>query len=88
MDMDTYCQRFRFVTDMNGDLAFTMSDVWLLIQAAFLLPSTAVASVLHRVDTLSTFFEVDCSTGRGIGGALLSLFVWIVVCTAVLSATD
>ena len=77
--MDAYCRRFRFAEDMNGDLAFTVSDVWLIVKAVFLLPSAAVSSVLHRFDSTAVFFEVDCQTLQGVGGAVLSLFLWPVL---------
>ncbi len=76
MSMDAYCNRFRFAWDMNGDLAFTVSDVWLLVKAIFLLPATASTSVLHRFEATAVFFEIDCHTGQGIGGAIVSLMLW------------
>ena len=81
MAMYQYCQRFRFVSDMNGDMAFTISDVWALIKLAWLLPSNALIAVIHDT-SLATFFEVDCTTGQGGGGAVLSFLCWLAVCGA------
>lgn len=75
--MDSYCKRFVFVLDMNGDGMFTISDVGLLFKAAFLLPSSFVASMLHRYDATAQFFEIDCSSGRGLGGATFSFVAWL-----------
>ena len=79
MSMDTYCDRFHFAWDMNGDLAFTISDVWLLMKAIFLLPATAVVSLLHHIDSTATFFEIDCQTGTSFGGAAASMFLWLFI---------
>jgi len=76
MDMDAYCGRFRFAWDMNADLAFSISDLWLLAQALYLLPATALTSALHSIDATATFFEVSCSTGQGLGGFALSTVAW------------
>ena len=77
MKMYEYCERFRFVTDMNRDGAFTISDIWLLVKTAWLLPSNFWMIVLHDVDaTVATFLEIDCGTGQGVGGALFSLLIW------------
>jgi len=77
MNMAAYCKRFQFAWDMNGDLAFTISDAWLLVKAIFLLPATAVVSLLHQIDSTATFFEIDCQTGTGFGGAVGSVFLWL-----------
>lgn len=77
MKMYEYCERLRFVTDMNRDGAFTISDVWLLVKTGWLLPSNFWMIALHDIDkTVATFFEIDCSTGQGVGGALFSLLIW------------
>lgn len=76
MGINEYCGRFAFSSDMNGDLAFTISDVWLMAKFAWLLPAKLVVGGLHSFPELATFFEVSCSTGEGIGGAVFSLFAW------------
>lgn len=88
MNMDAFCQRFRFAWDMNRDLAFTISDVWALIKAVYLLPSTLLASALHRSDSLAAFLEINCSSGQGLGGAVLSFIVWLVIAVLAASALN
>ena len=83
MPMYEYCQRFRFVADMNGDLAFTVSDVWALIQRAWLLPSNGLVAMLHENERVASFLEIDCITGQGVGGVLFSLVCWFVALVAV-----
>ncbi len=75
MRMYEYCQRFRFVSDMNGDLAFTVSDVWALVKLVWLLPSNGLVAVLHESDRLAPFLEIDCATGQGLGVAFFHLCV-------------
>ena len=76
MKMFEYCERFRFVTDMNRDGAFTISDVWLLAKTGWLLPSNFWMIPLHEIASVAAFLEVECSTGQGVGGALFSLLMW------------
>lgn len=77
--MNDYCERFHFVKDMNGDLVFSISDVWLIIEFIWLLPAKVVVSLAHNQPKLAAFFEIDCSTGNSWGGGIFSLFVWFVV---------
>jgi hypothetical protein len=77
--MNDYCGRFRFAVDMNGDSAFTISDVWLMLEYGWLLPAKVVVGWIHAIPNLATFFEVDCQTGEGWGGGIFSFFVWGVV---------
>ena len=77
--MNDYCARFHIVKDMNGDLVFSISDVWLIIKFIWLLPAKAVVGFSHNVSAWATFFEIDCSTGESWGGGIFSLFVWFVV---------
>lgn len=88
MNFDDLCERFRFAWDMNGDSIFSVSDVGLLAKAAFLLPSNVVAAALHSERSLASFFEIDCTTGQGWGGALFSLVAWTLVCTVILTVVD
>ena len=76
MQMYEYCKRFRFVTDMNGDLGFTISDVGALVKLAWLLPSNAFVALVHETDRLAAFLEIDCATGQGVGGGIFSLLCW------------
>ena len=77
--MNDYCGRFHFALDMNGDSAFTISDVWLMFEFVWLLPAKVVVHIVHESPPLATFFEVDCQTGNSWGGGAFSVFVWGVV---------
>ena len=78
MNMDEYCGRFFFAKDMNDDLAFTITDLWLMAKFVFLLPAKIVTGLIHNSE-LASFFEVACLTGEGWGGAVFSLFAWVLV---------
>lgn len=82
MQMYEYCGRFQFSADMNGDLAFTISDVWEMAKLAWLLPSNALTALLHESDRLASFFEIGCATGQGLGGGLFSLLCWLFLAAA------
>lgn len=77
--MNDFCGRFYLVKDMNGDLVFSISDVWLIIQFLWLLPAKIVVGFSQNVEGLANFFEIGCSTGASWGGGVFSLVVWIVV---------
>ena len=77
--MNDYCARFYFSFDMNGDMAFTIADVSLLVKNVLLLPSNIVVWLLEREQAIATFFELDCNTGRGWAGVTLSLIGWMFV---------
>lgn len=77
--MNDYCQRFHIVKDMNGDLVFSISDVWLIVKFVWLLPSKVVMSLIQSTPKWATFFEIDCSTGDSWGGGLFSLVGWFVI---------
>lgn len=77
--MTDYCGRFHFVKDMNGDFAFTISDVWLMIKYVWLLPTKAVMAMIESVPKWATFFEISCSTGESWGGGIFALFGWILI---------
>ncbi len=64
---------------MNGDLAFTISDVWLILKFLWLLPAKAVIGIVHaEAQMLGRFLELTCDTGAGWGGAIFSFFIWYV----------
>ena len=89
--MNDYCQRFHIVKDMNGDLVFSISDVWLIIKFVWLLPAKVVMSLIQSNPKWATFFEIDCSTGDSWGGGLFSLVGWFVILAlvgAVLTAAE
>jgi hypothetical protein len=72
------CGRLDVALDMNLDGVFTISDLWLLIKFVWLLPSKLVMEVIGASPKLVQFFEIDCYTGEGFGGAILSLFIWLI----------
>ena len=80
--MADVCGRFLFAADMNGDEMTTISEVFLWLKGAFLLPSNFAGHVLMRDPHIGKFFELDCGTGNGIGGGLLSLIAWILLLAA------
>ena len=86
--MNDYCERFHIVKDMNGDLVFSISDVWLIIKFIWLLPAKAVVGFAHYQPKMAAFFEIDCSTGESWGGGIFSLFVWFVVLALIGWAQD
>lgn len=90
-EMIDYCQRFHIVKDMNGDLLFSISDVWLIIKFIWLLPAKAVVSLIENNSKWAAFFEINCSTGESWGGGMFSLVGWFVIfvgIVAVLSELD
>ena len=71
------CGRFFVAMDMNGDSAFTVTDVWSLAQFAFFLPAKlALWLASSRAPEVATFFEIDCGTGGDLGGAIFSFLAW------------
>lgn len=77
--LNDHCGRFHIGTDMNGDLVFSISDVWLLVKFIWLLPAKAVVGLAQSVDVLAAFLEIHCSTGESWGGGVFSLFGWLAV---------
>lgn len=73
------CGRFFFAVDINRDGSFTITDVWLMAQFVFLLPAKVATWVISGVPWLAHFFEMDCDSGGGWGGALFCLLVWWVL---------
>lgn len=74
-----FCGRFYFAFDINGDGLTTISDIWMLFKTLFLIPSKAVAELIANLPKLASFFEIDCWTGEGGGGAIISALVWFVI---------
>ena len=76
---------------MNGDLAFTISDVWLLIKFFWLLPSNIVLWAIETPEVspmleLETFFEITCASGNGWGAAIVSPFGWLMAVALIVGA--
>ena len=84
--MTDYCARFVFERDMNSDMVFTITDVWLLFKQVWLLPSNFVTEILYRIDGVVSFLELDCGTGQGVGGAIFSGVVWFIALSIVAGA--
>ena len=72
------CNRFYFVKDMNDDLVFSISDVWLFCENIFLLPAKAVVFGAEHIEWARNFFELTCNTGESWGGGIFSIFGWFV----------
>jgi hypothetical protein len=70
--------RLHIMLDMNLDGALTISDVLLWLRWLFWLPGDLAALALLGTP-VGDFFEVAPSSMQGIGSALLSLCVWLVV---------
>lgn len=77
--MNDFCGRFHFAKDMNGDLMFTISDIWLMIKFIWLLPAKAIMALIDNSPQLVTFFEATCAMGDSWGGGVLSFFGWLVI---------
>jgi len=83
-----FCGRFNFVLDMNADGMVTISDVWMLFKSVFLIPSKVITAGVAQYPTVASFFEIDCFTGEGAGGAIFSIAVWFVVLVLFVSAFE
>lgn len=79
MKLTDYCGRHAYGWDMSGDGVTTVTDIWLLSKAVFLAPSNLSADFLQLFPRVAEFFEMTCDTGQGLGGAVLSLFIWMIV---------
>lgn len=77
--MHDNCGRFYFAKDMNGDGVFSISDIWLIIHDAWLLPSKATIVLLQQSEDLARFFELSCNTGESWGGGIYSFICWVFV---------
>ncbi|MDP1742932.1 hypothetical protein [Polaromonas sp.] len=83
-----FCGRFYFAFDMNGDGLTTISDIWMLFKNLFLIPSKAIAELIAHLPKLASFFEMDCWTGDGGGGAIFSALVWFVIFVTTVDAVQ
>lgn len=72
------CGRFYFAMDMNSDGVVTISDLWLFLKFAWLLPSKLIVEIVAGNSRIASFFEIDCFTGESGGGAVFSFFAWFV----------
>lgn len=83
-----FCGRFYFAFDMNGDGLTTISDIWMLFKTLFLMPSKAIAELIAHLPEFASFFEMDCLTGEGVGGAVFSAMVWFFVLASVAASLE
>jgi hypothetical protein len=79
MKFDWYCGRLRFFADVNGDGRITITDVIGWAKFLYFAPAQLVMALFDEAEPLRRFFETDCSTGTSFGGAVFSLFVWLMV---------
>jgi len=86
--MNDVCGRFHFAWDMNEDAAFSISDVWMVLETIWKIPSNLVAQILQGWPVSANFFEIDCFTGQGSGGAIFSSIVWLIVIGAISSSLN
>lgn len=77
------CGRFSFFWDMNADGLVTISDVLKLVDFFFRIPVKITFEIVAYAPSVATFFEINCLTGEGWGGAIFSVFLWIVVFLAI-----
>lgn len=75
---DGLCSRLVTHWDANLDGAITVTDIWLNLKFAFFLPANIALAALDGTN-VGRFFEIDCFTGYGLGSALFSVAVWLVL---------
>ena len=75
------CGRFYFALDFNRDGTTTIGDLWLLVKNIYLIPAKGFAELLAAFPRLAAFFEMDCMTGEGGGGAVFSALTWLFIFT-------
>lgn len=73
------CGRFSFSWDMNADGLMTISDILLLVDFFFRMPAKITLEIVAEAPSIATFFEINCLTGEGWGGAIFSVFLWFFV---------
>lgn len=77
---ESSCGRFTFISDMNFDGVFSISDVGLMLKFIIHLPAKTVVWLIEQKPMLASFFEMDCLTGNGWGGStVFSLLAWFIV---------
>lgn len=79
MKFDWYCGRLQFLADVNGDGQTTITDVIGWAKYLYFAPAQVAMAIFDDAESLRRFFETDCSTGMGVGGAVFSFFVWLMV---------
>lgn len=77
------CGRFSIYWDMNADGLVTISDVFKLVDFFFRIPVKITLEIVAQAPSIATFFEINCLTGEGWGGAIFSVYLWFVVFLAI-----
>ena len=77
--MKDICSRWYIVEDMNGDGIFTISDVWEIIEFIWFYPVKAAFPFIEKYTKISTFLELNCTTGVSSGWVLLAILLWIIL---------
>jgi len=80
------CQNFLPRADMNGDYAYTISDLWLQIKTVFHMPAKLLVEALANFQGVAQFLELTCWSGESLIGGAFSLLAWAVVLTVVSTA--
>ena len=73
---------------MNTDGVLTISDVLLWAKWLWSFPAKLVMEVVAGSPKLATFFEIDCGTGEGWGGAVFAFFIWFIAINLLRFATE
>lgn len=85
---------FVWATDLNGDGSYSMWEIWEAARWVFRLPGNLLLEGLGHVPYLSSLLNIQASEATGYGslnGGLassLSLLIWVVVITSVLSLSS
>jgi hypothetical protein len=72
------CQNILPRADMNGDYAYTITDLWLQLKTVFLLPANALVDFMRASPGLGDFLELNCWSGHGFIGGVASTVLWLV----------
>lgn len=77
---------WEFTADMNGDLAVTISDVWLWIKWLYFYPGDSlVATILKGLPSVAAFFEMSESSYGGAFAGIVSIPLWFLMLFMVFS---
>jgi len=77
--MEYVARNWRFVADMNGDGAVTISDVWLWVKWLYFYPGDGVLHLLAtNLPSVAKFFEVSTDSYGGYISGFISFFIWLV----------
>lgn len=68
--------RFNFVTDMNADGVFTISDMWEWFKWAYFAPGD-LAAILLMNTSFGNFLEINHDSLSGGNSGVFSFIVWL-----------